>query len=154
MKNVIESYYRRLLELEAMGEVGNAYGGSKNAEADWSVFDDILEYLCEEYEELPDWANAFVMVYLWQYQRYYEGLSGYYENFYGYTDYDSVKRAGKYLEQSGYTEISNVYNQVFIDEEPYDVEKISVLFSDMGEWIDNHQVTVQEFYFDVLKRNL
>lgn len=152
-ENMVENYYKRLIELEAMGEIGTAYGGSENAEADWSVFDDILEFLCEEYEELPDWANAFIQVYLWQFQRYYEGLEVYYENFYGNTDYDSVKRAGTFLDKAGYTELASVYNQVFGDGEPYLADKIRDLFPDMRNWMDEHQKVIQEFYFDVLKRN-
>lgn len=149
---MIESYYKRLLELEASGEVGNVYGGSANIKADWYVLDDIYEYICGKYKEMPDWANAFIQIYSWQFQRYYEGLRGYYENFYGNTDYDSVKRAGLFLEQAGYTELASAYNQVFLDEQPYAVEKISSMFPNIGNWMDEHEEVIQKFYFDVLKR--
>lgn len=33
-ENMAENYYKRLIALEAMGEIGTAYGGSANAEAD------------------------------------------------------------------------------------------------------------------------
>lgn len=43
------------MDIEASGEVGNVYGGSANIKADWYVLDDIYEYICEKYKEMPDY---------------------------------------------------------------------------------------------------
>lgn len=55
------------------------------------------------------------------------------------------------MEQAGYTELASAYNRVFLDEQPYAVEKISSMFPDIVNWMDEHEEIIQKFYFDVLK---
>ncbi len=152
----VEELYKRLLGLEKLNEIGNVYCGSDTLEADWLVFYDIYEYIYEKYEEweeLPDWANAYVQIFSWQFQRYHEGVDTYYENFYENTDYNSVKRAGIFLEQVGYSELALGYNQVFTEgkwEEHYILEKLDTPY--IEKWIDENEEIIQKFYFDVLKK--
>lgn len=65
--------YEQLEILEKSGVVGDAYEGTMHLDidVDWEVIFSFYEYITEVYEELPDWANAFIQIYSWQYQNFY-----------------------------------------------------------------------------------
>ena len=121
----IGKLYERLQELVDSNAVVNFYGGCIDDSVDAEIVDDFYIFLVEKYEEQwPDWANAYIQVYSWEYQAFYEGLITYYTDFYQHTDYESIQRAAKYLTEAGYEEVAGVYNKTVFDGKKYnpDVE--------------------------------
>lgn len=150
----INQLYERLHTLKRSNTVGNVYNGSSSIYNDFSVFDDFLELLPKLYDQLPDWANAYIQIYSWQYQAFHEGLSGYYENFYGNTDYTSIQKTADFLASSNYTELSQRYGYTMFDSRQYQgtiyPKEIRERISDAETWIVNNQKCVLNFYFDIL----
>lgn len=158
-KEKLTALYERLTKLKELDEEGNVYGGSASIEADWYVLDDFLEQLPDMYEELPDWYTAYYQVYMWEYQAFYEGLTGYYANFYESTDYDSIQKTAGYLSENGYGELAKCYNYALFNpdefpksekwppEWPGEIDS-KILYAE--EWISNHQIEIRDFFFDIL----
>ena len=107
------------------------------------------------YKELPDWINAYYQVYMWEYQAFYEGLAGYYDNFYGSTDYDSIQKTSSYLIENEYGELAECYayalfNPVEFPEGRKWSDEIYSKIRYAEEWISNHQIEIRDFFFDIL----
>lgn len=154
-KEKLTALYERLTKLKELDEEGNVYGGSASIDADWYVLDDFLEQLTGMYKELPDWINAYYQVYMWEYQAFYEGLAGYYDNFYGSTDYDSIQKTSSYLIENEYGELAECYayalfNPVEFPEGRKWPDEIYSKIKYAEEWISNHQIEIRDFFFDIL----
>jgi len=161
-KEELTALYARLTELKELDEEGNVYGGSASIDADWYVLDDFFEQLPKLYKEVPDWVNAYYQVYMWEFQAFYEGLSGYYANFYKSTDYDSIQKTARYLSENGYEAIAECYNYVMFDagkfpeSEKWPPEWPDEIYEKVihaESWIENHQIEIRDFFFDVLFRH-
>ncbi len=154
-KQKLTQWYEKLDYLEQSGIVGNAYGGTPSIETDavWEIVDMFYEFIAEEYEELPDWANAFVQIYSWQFQNFHEGLTTYYENFYEYTDYDSIMSTREFLTKEGYEKLAQCYNYVLFEEDTYSLDEIRESFQKTCKWIGDNEQIIQDFYIDVLKKH-
>lgn len=154
-KQRLAHWYEQLEILEKSGVVGDAYGGTMHldADVDWEVIFSFYEYITEVYKELPLWANAFIQIYSWQYQNFYEGLSTYYENLYEHTGYDSIMSTREFLAKEGYEKLAECYNHVLFEEDIYSLEEIGESFRKAEAWIGENDKVIQDFYIDVLKRH-
>lgn len=155
----IEKLYERLIKLQELDEEGNVYGGSASIDADWYVLDDFLELLTSLYMDESDWVNAYYQIYMWEFQAFYEGLDGYYGNFYKNTGYEEIQRTAKYLSDNGYDAIALCYNSTIFDsKELIDEEKwppdwppeIHGKIRLATKWIEEHQIEIRDFFFDIL----
>lgn len=155
----VQRLYERLQELVESNAVVNFYGGCVDDSVDAEIVDDFYIYLVEKYgEEWPDWANAYIQVYSWEYQAFYEGLITYYTNFYQHTDYESIQRAAEYLTKSGYREVADCYNKTMFDGGNYDSKnewskETWNLIRKAEEWIGDNQKIIMDCCIDILVKH-
>lgn len=107
----MKELYEGLKRIQAKGEIVNAYCGYGNImDEDNYVLDYFYEEILEKYEDaMPSWAEAFIQVYSWQFQSMHEGENTYYENCYGDSDPEAIRRTADYLHKNGYHEIERLY---------------------------------------------
>lgn len=155
----VEELYERLQRLVKTNAVVNFYGGCVDDRVDAEILDDFYIFLVEKYEEWPDWVNAYIQVYSWEYQAFYEGLITYYTNFYQHTDYESIQRTAQYLTEAGYEEVAKVYNKTMFDGRKYHneyeqwPEEIWKLVRQAEQWIGDNEKTIMDCCIDILMRH-
>lgn len=136
---IIDSFYERLEKLKEANIIANVYGGF---DEDVEVLTDFLEFLCKYFKEkMPNWVNAYIQLYSWEFQRYHEGLDTYYENLYGNTDSKSIQKAVEYLQHEGYKEIAVQLIAGLSDNK---------LIANVEKWIDENQECIYDCYIDLL----
>ncbi|MCI8407744.1 MAG: hypothetical protein HFJ09_00505 [Lachnospiraceae bacterium] len=69
---------------------------------------DFFELLFEDYKDdhMPDWSEAYMQLYSWQFQCFHEGIQTYYEN----TGKENTLKAVAYLQEMGFKELAYVMN--------------------------------------------
>lgn len=145
----LEQLYKRLEEVKALGVVLNSYTTNIDVE-DNDILFDLYEFFCEHFEEIEDQSIlAYIQIYSWQFQSYHEGVSTYYTNFYGNSDYNTIQKTADYLKMSTYNELSKWYslgvhdyssyiNEKYPDEWVAETERID-------EWIRCNEQMIFEF---------
>ena len=158
--NQLNELYGMLERLNAKGRVANVWGGCEDdfTDPDGSVLIDFLEYVCEHYEHLDvtDWMEAFYQVLSWQYQSMHEGVTTYYENFYGGSEYPIIIQTAAFLQQNGYMSVYEQYNNgiVFCDEEYEHAPKEKIdAAKELDTWINWHTKEVWDFCVDILLKH-
>ena len=149
----IEELYEGLRRIQDRGEIGDAYSGCGTVDSDSGVLDDFFEYIIDKYEDgMPIWAEAFLQIYSWQYQALHECSRGYYENFYGDSEYENIIKVADYLRENGYNEIVEPYASAAVECERYQYpeDKVHLLPDD---WIDNNDEAIWNFYVDILEKH-
>lgn len=152
-----DEFYRALERLKKDGETVNAYGGSEKDidHPDGSVLNDIMEHICEKYpNERPIWMEAFYQVFNWQYSAMYEGLAGYYDNFYGESDYRKITATAEFLKENGYAVVAEQYISGIVECKRYEYppEKRE-LAKKIELCVDWDTEPVWEFYLDILEKH-
>ncbi len=150
-----EKLYQGLQRLSDKGEIGDAYSGCGYGfdDPDIDVLNDFFDFIMEKFENaMPNWAEAFIQIYSWQFQTLHECAEAYYENFYGDSEYETIMRVAGYLRENGYEEIAQPYEAAAVDCERYQYpkEKVHLLPDD---WVRNNEETIWNFYVDILTKN-
>lgn len=154
--NKLEEYYNRLDNLISEEVIVDAYGVF---DVDEEILCDFYELFCEfPEEETPIWAESYIQLYSWQFQNYYEGLDGYYDNFYGHTSHAEIDKAGKYLKDIGYNELAE-YLLMAVHTLTWDEmsEKEKELYKEelckVSDWMESNREIIFKAYVDILMIN-
>lgn len=124
--------YGGLVDMDVLGDF---------AEAIWT--DEELETLSD------DLVNAYSQLFSIDFESKHEGIETFYENFYGFHEYDTVLRACNWLDKNGFSNISKVIIDGYESKEKQTIAK---------EWIDNNASEIYKAYrkmmFDFEKKYL
>lgn len=147
--------YQALERLRDKGEIVNAYGGPETDpdDPDGDVLDELAEYIAGQYPgEKPIWLEAFFQVFNWQFQSMHEGVSTYYSNFYGNSDYRLMAETADFLSDNGYTTVAEQYKAgiAHCRRYEYPAEKTETA-ARIDRWINWNTKPVWDFYVDVLE---
>ncbi len=154
----LNALYEMLERLHAKGWVANAWGGCEDdfSDPDGSVLSDFMEYVSVYYKHLDvtDWMESFYQVLCWQYQSMHEGVTTYYENFYGGSEYPLIVQTAAFLQRNGYMDIYKQYNKGIVFCKEYEHpqnEKVNA--NELDTWINWHTKEVWDFCVDILLKH-
>ena len=138
----LDQLYKSIDRLKAKGAVADTYGGTDDpCDPDGGALSDLIEYICVWHSKnRPDWPEALYQVLSWQYQTFYEGAGGYYENFYGESPRELQVKTADFLEEHGYLEIAAQYRQ-----------GMDSTIQGIYEWMGDNLEAVWQFCLDVLE---
>lgn len=149
----ITALYAGLDRLCEKNEVVNAYSGAQNYDApDSDILNDFCEYIAAHYKgRRPLWMEAFYQVFHWQFISLHEGVSTYYENFYGEAEYATICKVANFLAENGYTAVAEKYTQGIAKCERYSYPaKKRKTAAQIDEWIRRNTECVWRFYVKIL----
>lgn len=168
----IEKLFQELEELleeikgeERQKEIEGGIVGYPTAYASNGVlsgFDDYIVFEESYSENMPIWAEVFHQIILWQFQQDYDGtVSYYYDNFYENTDYRTIMKVAKYLEENGYYELHKYYVAPAVEYDEKEAkdfeypEEMYPVLKKTEQWIEVEEgrKTVWDFYVDILTKN-
>ncbi|MDS0525167.1 hypothetical protein NNC19_05690 [Clostridium sp. SHJSY1] len=149
IKKELQEFHKRIEEVKVLGIVLNSYTTSIDVE-DNDILFDLYEFFCEHLEEIQNQCiSVYIQIYSWQFQSYHEGVSTYYTNFYGNSDYDTIQKTDDYLKKSTYSELSKWYSLGVHDYSNYINKKYPNGWVNetkiIDEWIQYNEKIIFEF---------
>ncbi|MDE7424205.1 MAG: hypothetical protein K2N51_11055 [Lachnospiraceae bacterium] len=145
-----QDLYERADNLPKKIEGVTAYGCGCSQEGEIAavavdVLMDFYDWIAENYEDnnTPDWAEAYIQLYSWQFQCFHEGIFTYYENFYEHTGKENTLKAVAYLQEIGFQELADVMKKGLTDDS---LEGIT-------EWIDSHDELIYTAYLKIIEQS-
>lgn len=151
----IVELYQALERIQKKGIILHAWSGENADPKDGMVLMEFADFFLDYYHgEWPMWAEAFYQIFSWQYQSFHEGVKGYYDNFYGGSDYQTIKKVAEFLQSNGYIELSKQYALGAVDCERYKYpEEKKDIAKQIDKWLNWNLEPVFHFYVDVLEKN-
>ncbi len=146
--------WQRLEKIKSSGIVLNAYSGDIYEE-DYDILSNLYDFFCEHFEQLDTWwISTYMQIFSWQFQSYHEGVDTYYTNFYGASDYNTIRKTADYLRIYGYDEISKWYSLGVHDYSQYEDEKYPeewiAEIKEIDKWIDSNEEIIFRCMIDLL----
>lgn len=142
-----QDLYERADNLPKKIEGVTAYGcnGDTEGEIAVEVIMDFCELLFEDYKDdhMPDWAEAYMQLYSWQFQCFHEGIQTYYENLYENTGKENTLKAVAYLQEIGFQELADVMKKGLTDD----------CLEEVTEWIDQHDELIYTAYLKIIEES-
>lgn len=153
----LQKLYGKIRHLKATGKTVNTYSGCEEdwEEADGDVLSDFMEYIYVHHpQDRPDWLEAFYQVFSWQFTSFHEGVTVYYENFYGESDLETVLQVSQFLQKNGYAGIANSYQKgiALCSQANQYIDQTS-LIKEIDNWLCEHTKDVWDFCVDILEKN-
>ena len=150
--------YDMMERLKRKGKIASTYGCEDDfADEDGSVLSDFMEYICQYYEmlDMVEWLEAFYQVLCWQFQSMHEGVTTYYENFYGVSEYMSILKTSEFMQKNEYLDIYVQYSKgiVLCENECEYPENVKMVAQEIDDWINWHTREVWEFCVDILEKH-
>ncbi len=145
-RKFVDELFQRLEKLPKRTSRITAYGC--DIDMDGEVLMDFYELFCKSREgDGKDYENAFIQLYSWQFQCFHEGISTYYENFYGGNEKEAIASAVNLLEREGYKEIAKQLNSGLDNTEDENV------FINIEKWIEDNNEEIYAAYIGLLLKN-
>jgi len=132
----------RLRKMPERSERITAYGAGPDPEEDEDIdaLGDFAEAIWgDEYLKSlqDDIVNAYYQLYSIDFQKCYEGIATFYENFYKDNTKENVLRACKWLKQNGHEQIAKVIEAGYESEEKQ---------KETAHWMDTHTGEIYDTY--------
>jgi hypothetical protein len=148
-RKFVEELFQRLEKLPKRTSRITAYGS--DVDIDGEVLMDFYELFCENCKDcksdIKDYENAFIQLYSWQFQCFHEGITTYYENFYGGNEKEAIASAVNLLEREGYKELAKQLNSGLDNSEDENV------FENIEKWIEDNNEVIYAAYIGLLLKN-
>lgn len=150
----IEDLYQRLIKVKESEFVINAWSDNEDG-----ILSDLFEFFSENFKN-PfalglGWMEAYLQIYLWEFQSFHEGVDTYYTNLYGGQDKKTIQDTADYLKLNGFAEVYSAYlngalayNLNISGTPEVPVSEPAEFHPD--DWIDSHQEIILDCMLTLL----